>query len=103
MLKSFIFVSSIFFVAVLAFALGAFVYVMFARLDYALATDLNLTLFGDYRAGYEAMQRLSPGITHGAYHYSIPSGSTNVARVVGLLAFCIIPYFFCPKVKPAKK
>jgi len=93
----------IFFVAVLAFALGAFVYVMFARIDHALAIDLNLTLFGDHRAGYEAVQRLSPGITYGAYHYDLPSNSTNVVRIVGLLVFCIIPYFFCPKVKPEKK
>ena len=88
----------VFFVAVLAFALGAFVYVMFARIDFALAGDINLTVLGDH----PPLQRLSPAITYGPYHYPVPADSSNVVRVVGLLVFCIVPYFFCPKVHPTK-
>jgi uncharacterized membrane protein YoaK (UPF0700 family) len=87
----------IFFVAVFAFAFGAFVYVIFARIDYALAADVNLTLFGNYREGYDAYQRISPAMIHGRYAtYNIASYSTNIVRVVGLIVFCVVPYFFCP-------
>ena len=89
----------IFFAAVLAFAFGAFLYVMLARVDAHLVLDFNLTL-GYY---YGSLERLSLGmldIWYGRYEmYRPPVGSTNIARIIGLLLLCIIPYFFCPRYK----
>ena len=89
----------IFFAAVFAFAFGAFMYVIFARVDALLALDFNLTL-GYY---YGSPERLSLGmldIWHYRYEmYRPPVGSTNFMRIGGLLLLCIIPYFFCPKYK----
>ena len=89
----------LFFLAVFAFAFGAFIYVIFARIDATLATDINIGL-GTYREGYPALQRLTLGIgdlAYGRYRTPyLPSTSTNVVRIVGLLIFCIIPYFFVP-------
>ena len=92
----------IFFAAVFAFAFGAFLYVMLARVDAGLATDANLTLFGSY----EGTSRLTLGtgeILYGRHRfgYSQPAGGTNIARVIGMIAICVIPYFFCPKYKKA--
>lgn len=91
----------IFFVAVFSFAFGAFLYAMLARVDAQLATDLNLTL-GTYYGGTERLTLGLGEIWYGRYGYYLPpTGSTNVARIVGLLAICVIPYFFCPKYKKA--
>ena len=82
----------IFFAAVFSFAFGAFLYVMLARVDFGLATDANLTLLGSY----DGISRL----TFGNY-VAPPAAGTNIARVIGLIVICVIPYFFCPKYKKA--
>lgn len=91
----------IFFVAVFAFMIGAFLYAMLARVDASLATNLNLSL-GYIEGGTERLTLGMSEIMYGRYGmYVPPSGSTNVTRIVGLFAICIIPYFFCPKYSKA--
>ncbi|MCL2350254.1 MAG: DUF1275 domain-containing protein [Defluviitaleaceae bacterium] len=106
----------IFLTCVLAFAAGAFVYASFARMDYNLGLDINLGLgYVEYvyekayahHIGYgyylQSIRELGPG--YGYDRLTLGLGSrdqvitSNVVRVVGLIAFCIIPYFFCPKHK----
>ena len=94
----------IFFVAVLAFAVGAFFYVIFARIDAGLANDLSLRLGtapGPLREGYDAVGRII-GISYDRA-YPIPADGPNLVRAIGLVVFCIVPYFFCPKVDAAQK
>lgn len=99
----------LFFVAVFAFAFGAFSYVMLAKLDASLATGLNLTI-GDGEAFRTALEgrggsnRLTMGLRGREYgseyiQGALPRNSTNVARIAGLLFACAAPYFFCPKAR----
>ena len=103
----------IFLTCVLAFAGGAFVYGMFARLDYAL--DLNIYL----GLGYVDYVREYVNVEYGLYLQQVRELGTgygldrltlgladrdqavtsNVVRVVGLLVFCLVPYLFNPKPK----
>jgi len=94
----------IFFVAVFSFALGAFFYVIFARIDASLAGDLNLRIGsapGPSRAGYAEVGRIA-GISYDRA-VAIPADGPNIVRALALVAFCIIPYFFCPKVATPQK
>lgn len=86
--KKEIFTFWIFFVSVFAFALGAFVYGVFARIDSGLASELHIGLG---RSGY-----IYERLTFGRYETDL-SKVTNVTRYIALVVFCIIPYFFCPK------
>jgi len=70
----------VFFAAVFAFALGAFVYVMFARIDNSLSTN---AIIGLYRGARYC--RLSEQAIH-----------TNVVTITGLIVMCVLPYFLCP-------
>lgn len=86
----------VFFAAIFSFAFGAFIYAMFTRLDATLNTGLNLSL-----GYYYGTARLTLGLSeiwYGRYEYPLPpAGTSNVTRVIGLWAFYIIGYFFCPK------
>ena len=87
----------IFFVCVFLFAFGAFCYAMLARLDYSLGFDIHLGL-GYYREHIDHSRfyrTLGLGYEHG---YVILVRS-NVMRIIGFIAICVIPYFFCPKAK----
>jgi len=94
----------IFFVAVFSFAFGAFFYVIFARIDAGLASELNLRLGsapGPLRSGYDAVGRIV-GVSYDRA-VPIPADGPNIVRAIALVAFCIIPYFFCPKVSAPEK
>ena len=92
----------IFFVAIFAFAFGAFVYAMFARVDAYLAVDINIGL--GYYLGTERLTLGMGDIAYGRYLYPrFPATSTNVVRIFGLLLFCVVPYFFGPKNDGAKQ
>lgn len=89
----------VFFICVLAFAGGAALYAVLAMLDTSLTTDVYIGL-----GRYEGFQRLSLGR---GYYLGIEgdlthrlAASTNISRIIGLLAICIVPYFFCPKFPP---
>ena len=102
----------IFFVAVFAFAFGAFLYVMLARVDavvlYDTAFNFRLML-GDYSQFATALEGdFGParqtlgmrGIRGDEWMeiYGHPFANTgNFARIVGLFIICIVPYFFCPR------
>jgi len=96
----------IFFVAVFSFAFGAFFYVIFARIDAGMASDLTLRLGsapGPFREEYAAVGRLLPyGVNYDRL-YPIPADGPNLIRAIALVAFCIIPYFFCPRVSATQK
>ena len=102
----------IFFVAVFAFAFGAFLYVMLARVDAALLYDTGLNVrltlgnvetFRTWYDGDGGTARLTLGMRglrgeEYMYLYGNPLANTgNFARVVGLLVISIIPFFFCPR------
>ncbi|MCL2377431.1 MAG: DUF1275 domain-containing protein [Defluviitaleaceae bacterium] len=90
----------IFLVAVFSFAFGAFFYAIFARVDVALAHNINVGLG---TAGPGVTERLTLGIAYGGFDYPLPADGPNLVRTIGLLVFCIIPYFFCPKVTAEQK
>ena len=93
----------LFFILVFAFAAGAFLYVMMARIDYGLETVTRIGIseayYGRltlglqeysyaYRDGaYERLVRMSAGRHFEAY--------TNIARMIGLWVICAIPFLFC--------
>jgi len=93
----------IFFLAIFAFAFGAFLYGMAFRLDAysagsAIMSDYSrfiggLTSFGDPSL-YDYM--LSHGMDFGGLHFTHENGGFNF-RNIALIVFCIIPYFFFPK------
>ncbi|MCL2381042.1 MAG: DUF1275 domain-containing protein [Treponema sp.] len=88
----------VFFACVFLFAAGSFLYAMLARVDYSILGQNGMILsLGEIQAG-----RLSLGILEGPSDWRHSVGverviESNIARVVGLIAICIIPYFFCPK------
>lgn len=88
----------IFFICVFLFAFGAFLYGMFARLDYVMDLDtvLGLARQGNGRLAGDANialghDRLSLGMRSGRVLTS------NLVRYIGLVVICLIPYGFCPK------
>jgi len=84
----------IFFICLALFALGAFLYVSLARLDYALEGGINIGL-GYYRDSVDASRyyrTLGLGYERGATILV----QSNIARVVGFIVICVIPFFFCP-------
>jgi len=88
----------LFFMCVFLFAAGAALYVVLAKADYNLAE-------GGMRVGlgyYGHVGRLSLGLGYsdivGQHGVGVSrSTPSNIVRVIGLIAICIIPYFFCPK------
>jgi len=91
----------IFFVCTFLFAFGAFVYATLARLDYNLGLDIHLGLgyyreFADHSRFYRT---LGLGYERG---YVILVAS-NVARIIGFIVICLIPYFFCPTPRAKSK
>ena len=82
----------IFFVCVLSFAAGAFLYAHLAIIDYNLALN-----GGGYIVGLGEHTGRSFAQSLGLGEYRIDIVSSNIARVIGLFVICIIPYFFCPK------
>jgi uncharacterized membrane protein YoaK (UPF0700 family) len=87
----------VFFFCVFLFAFGSFLYAMLGKIDYNLGVNGMILGLGNADVG-----RLSLGLG-----YCTGSGQqavgvdrvilSNVARVIGLIVICIIPYFFCPK------
>ncbi|MCL2369730.1 MAG: DUF1275 domain-containing protein [Firmicutes bacterium] len=70
----------VFFAAVFAFAFGAFVYVMFARIDNSLSANVIIGLYRGTR-----YCRISGQVIH-----------TNIVVIIGLVLMCALPYFLCP-------
>lgn len=98
----------IFFLAIFAFAFGAFVYGMMFRMDAYSATGANynylqessrfigdITNFGELTL-YNYY--LSHGFEFGGQHFTHDDGGLNF-RNVALIVFCLIPYLFFPKGK----
>jgi len=82
----------VFFTCVFLFAAGAFIYANLARIDHNLGVQGNGVIIGlgdhyvrDFRQ------------TLGLSEYRIDIVTSNIARFIGLVVFCVIPYFFCPK------
>jgi len=91
----------IFFVCVFAFAAGAFLYGILARIDHSLVeTGLGKIGLGSDGARYN---RLSFGLYgyQGEFRMAVASRevATNISRIIGLIVICVVPYFFCPKAK----
>jgi len=82
----------IFFTCVLAFAAGAFFYAIFANMDYNLGLEGRGMIIG---LGDHSVRMFRQTLGMGEYRIDIVS--SNIVRYIGLLVFCIIPYFFCPK------
>jgi len=101
----------IFFLAIFAFAFGAFVYGMTFRMDaYSANTAVlndyarfvtdhgrGLTNFGQYTL-YNYY--LAHGVDFGGIHFTHSDGGFNF-RNIALIVFCVIPYLFFPKGKAA--
>lgn len=86
----------IFFACVFLFAGGAFLYALFARMDYNLGLEGGGMLIG---LGDAASRIHRQALGLGVHDFQATS---NIIRVIGLMVICIIPYFFCPKYTPAK-
>jgi len=69
----------VFFVAVFAFAFGAFVYVILARIDQSIGGNI---IIGLYR-GERLCRRFG-------------TIDTNIMTVSGLVIMCLLPYLLCP-------
>ena len=85
----------LFFICIVAFAGGSFLYGMLARVDYSLGTAGMRLGFG-----YYSYSRLSLGLAEfvGSQGVDVQRiAPSNVVRVIGLLVISVIPYFFCPK------
>ncbi|MCL2857493.1 MAG: DUF1275 domain-containing protein [Oscillospiraceae bacterium] len=82
----------IFFACVFLFAAGAFLYAILAQMDN------NLGLEGAGRIiGLGDHSNQIPRQTLGLGEYRIDIVSSNIARFIGLIVICVIPYFFFPK------
>jgi len=82
----------VFFVCVLAFAAGAFLYATLARIDHNLGLQGSGSIIGIGDHSFRVLRQ-----TLGLGEYRIDIVSSNIARFIGLIVICIIPYFFCPK------
>jgi len=82
----------IFLLCVFLFAFGAFFYTIFAQFDYNLGLDGRGYIIGLGDHNFRAFRQ-----TLGFSEYRIDVISSNIVRVVGLIVFCTIPYFFFPK------
>ena len=82
----------VFFVAVTSFAAGAFLYALLAQIDYSMVLAGNGTVVG---IGEPYVRHFNQSLGFGEYRIDIVA--SNIARFVGLVVICIIPYFFCPK------
>jgi len=91
----------IFVLCTFLFAFGAFCYAMLARLDYMLGFDLHLGL-GYYYRDYNDYSRFYRTLGLGYERGYVILVASNVARIVGFIVFCLIPYFFCPTPKQPK-
>jgi len=80
----------VFFVCVLAFAGGAFLYAILAQLDFNMGS--TIVGLGDHGVR-EYRQTLGLG------EYRIDVVNSNIIRYIGLVVICLIPYFFCPTKK----
>jgi len=90
----------IFVLCVLAFAGGAFLYAMLAKLDYSLGEAGKLLGLGFVDAERNGRLTLGLGLaTREGYHgtNAMRAIHSNIARIIGLIAISVIPYFFCPK------
>jgi len=83
----------IFAICVAAFSGGAFLYGMLLRLDYSIDAGVRLSL-GTPGEHILSLERLR----HGLFAY-LPEPDSNLARILGLVAICIVPYLFCPRQK----
>jgi len=82
----------VFFTCVFLFGFGAFLYATMAQLDY------NLGINGSgYVIGLGDPEARLFRQTFGLGEDRIKEASSNIARVIGALVICIVPYFFCPK------
>jgi len=82
----------LFFLSVLLFAGGAFVYTKLAQIDYIMGLQGSGFIIG---LGDHSVRMFRHTLGFGEYRIDVVS--SNIARFAGLLAACIIPYFFCPK------
>lgn len=88
----------IFLICVLAFAGGAFLYGMLLHVDYSIVNNVRFFSLGSpdtYAYGVDRLNNLQIG----GFAYLQPVG--NMARMIGFIAICVIPFFFCPT--PNKK
>ena len=82
----------IFFACVFLFASGSFLYAMLGRIDFALGEGGMILGLGKAEIG-----RLSLGLVENDSYEVVPRAiHSNIVRVIGLIAICVIPYFFCP-------
>jgi len=81
----------VFFTCVFLFAAGAFMYAMFARVDLNLGMQGGGAIIGMGEHGVREFRQ-----TLGLGEYRLDIITSNIARYLGLVVFCIIPYFFCP-------
>jgi len=89
----------LFLLCIILYAGGAFVYTKLALLDYNLGVDGNgfIIGLGDHAA------RVFRRHTLGYGEYRVDVVSSNIARFIGLVVACVIPYFFCPKTEVKKE
>ena len=88
----------LFFLCILLYAGGAFVYTKLAQWDYHLGLQNSGMIIGLGDHSFRLFRQ-----TLGFGEHRIDIVSSNIVRVTGLVVFCLIPYFFCPKPeKPAQ-
>lgn len=97
--KKELFTLFLFLICVLLFAAGSFLYGILTIIDYGSTWEVARLGIGDI-----AYDRLSFGIETRSYGYVALYATvgrhlsdSNLARIIGLIAICVIPYFFCPK------
>jgi len=95
----------IFFLAIFAFAFGAFVYGITFRLDAYSVDSAVLSEYSRFVGGLQNFGEatlynyyMSHGMDFGGLHFTHGDGGFNF-RNVALLVFLVIPYFFFPKGK----
>jgi len=92
----------LFFILVLAFAAGAFLYGLLANVDVNLGAEgTRLGLGYSYQGRLSGLRGSYTGERMSVYPREIYDNVSNLARLIGLAAICIIPYIFVPSKKKA--
>ncbi|MCL2855721.1 MAG: DUF1275 domain-containing protein [Defluviitaleaceae bacterium] len=92
----------LFFVLVLAFAAGAFLYGILANIDVNLGADgIRLGIGESYMGRLSGMQGSYTGGRMAVVGREVYDNVSNLARMIGLGVICLIPLFFCPSKKAA--
>ena len=82
----------LFLLCIVLYAGGAFVYTKLAQLDYNLGLQGGGAIIG---LGDHSLRFFRHTLGFGEYRIDVVN--SNIARIIGLFAICIIPYFFLPK------